>query len=198
MDAVVRNDIGAAVMKRAGYWLWEAIVPPDVCDQIIESAEVAGFSDGTVGTSAGMAVNKKIRNNGVCWMPRMHLTECILAHHTHDANVQGKWNFDLSSVFEPVQVAKYSALWRQFYGIHDDLLIYDNKPEIERKMTTILFLSDPAAYSGGELEVGGDFVKTKTRGSIISFPCFLRHQVKPVTKGVRFSATCWVAGPLFR
>lgn len=199
MDAGVRNRNGTAVMTgRASYWFWDSVIPGDVCDQIIESAEAVGFSDGTIGAPGGASVNKKIRNNGVCWMPRMHLAECILGHHAHEANVSTGWNIALTHTVEPVQIAKYSAIGRQFYGIHDDLMIYATNKLLERKMTTILLLSDPATYSGGDIEVGGEIVKIKGKGSIVSFPVFLRHQVKPVTKGMRLSATCWVAGPRFK
>ena len=68
-----------------------------------------------------------------------------------------------------------------------------------RKLSSTIQLTDPKEYEGGELEF--DFrqydpdKKRKTqickeispKGSIVVFPSFVWHRVKPVTKGVRYS-----------
>jgi len=68
-------------------------------------------------------------------------------------------------------------------------------------------LTDPEEYEGGELQFNfratdpqytKDKVVTITdigaRGSIIVFPSFLWHRVKPVTKGIRHSLVLWNLG----
>ena len=71
-------------------------------------------------------------------------------------------------------------------------------------------LSDPKKFKGGELEL--DFGRkgnkntssikvdkpfNTKRGSIIFFPSFVWHRVKPVTKGTRYSLVCWTIGNPF-
>ena len=69
-----------------------------------------------------------------------------------------------------------------------------------------LCLNDATEYEGGEFEF--DFKdKTKTdpivceqikkKGSIIVFPSFVWHRVKPVTKGTRYSLVAWNLGKPF-
>ena len=78
-----------------------------------------------------------------------------------------------------------------------------------RKLSVTCQLTDGSEYKGGELEF--DFrnydpqMRDETkhlrkateilpRGSVIVFPSFLWHRVKPVTKGVRYSLVLWNVG----
>ena len=38
----------------------------------------------------------------------------------------------------------------------------------------------------------------KNRGTAIFFPSYVLHEVKPVTKGLRYSLVIWVTGPKFK
>jgi PKHD-type hydroxylase len=69
-----------------------------------------------------------------------------------------------------------------------------------RKISVSVQLSDGAAYTGGDLELGGcaNLVGARGRGSIIVFPSFLVHRVIPVTSGARFSLVAWAHGPVFK
>ena len=69
-------------------------------------------------------------------------------------------------------------------------------------------LTDPSEYEGGDLEF--DFRDTdkgsqpriceeiRQKGSVIVFPSFVWHRVKPVTKGRRHSLVCWNLGYPFK
>ena len=73
-----------------------------------------------------------------------------------------------------------------------------------RKLSSILLLSDPGKdFKGGELEMdfsngGGKgkkiIKKLNKKGSYIVFPSFVRHRIKPVTKGIRHSLVLWHIG----
>ena len=58
-----------------------------------------------------------------------------------------------------------------------------------------LFLSDPDSYDGGELYFDAPLntvnVKLKA-GSAVIYPTGRRHQVRPVTRGVRYAAVFWI------
>ena len=71
-------------------------------------------------------------------------------------------------------------------------------------------MSDPKEYKGGELEF--DFrqydpdkprkIRTCTeilpKGSVVVFPSFVWHRVKPITKGIRHSLVLWSLGYPFK
>ena len=56
-------------------------------------------------------------------------------------------------------------------------------------------------YTGGELEIkedGRNSEMPNTIGTIIVFPSYFTHRVKPVKKGTRYSLVAWLGGPKFR
>jgi PKHD-type hydroxylase len=73
-------------------------------------------------------------------------------------------------------------------------------------------LNDPCEFEGGDLEFDArnyspdkrnekeHVIKLKDvkKGSVIVFPSFIFHRVKPVTKGVRYSLVVWNRGPVFK
>ena len=82
-----------------------------------------------------------------------------------------------------------------------------------RKLSMTCQLTDGSEYKGGELEF--DFrnydphmrdeskhrIQCKEilpKGSIIVFPSFVWHRVKPVTSGTRYSLVVWHLGKPFR
>ena len=67
-------------------------------------------------------------------------------------------------------------------------------------------LSDPSDYKGGELEFSFPTPENRnissikeiiTQGSIVVFPSFIWHRVKPVTEGTRYSLVIWSIGNNF-
>ena len=72
-----------------------------------------------------------------------------------------------------------------------------------RKLSLSVQLTPPEYYEGGEFEFPDDKEKfnvedSKEQGTVIFFPSYMRHGVKPVTKGTRYSLVCWVKGPMFK
>ena len=63
------------------------------------------------------------------------------------------------------------------------------------KMTGIVFLNND--YEGGEFKLFDDTIIEPEIGRLVIFPSFAGHEVKPVTKGVRYTSVCWVAGDTF-
>jgi PKHD-type hydroxylase len=72
-------------------------------------------------------------------------------------------------------------------------------PRTGRKLRTdisaTLFLSDPADYEGGELEVadtyGSHSVKLSA-GDLVLYPASSLHQVTPITRGERLASFFWI------
>jgi PKHD-type hydroxylase len=68
-----------------------------------------------------------------------------------------------------------------------------------RKLSLVVFLSEPDDYEGGVLEIAGaGNVARPEPGSGVVLPSFLAHRVTPVTAGERITVVAWMHGPTFR
>ena len=128
------------------------------------------------------------------------------------ANEAAGWNYDFDWC-ETTQFTIYGK--NQHYGWHTDDFSkpFDiNHKNINwrgksRKLSAVITLSNPSDYKGGEL-MFKYFQNEKTKiesvkdilpkGSIIVFPSYVLHQVKPVTDGLRYSLVVWALGYPFR
>ena len=109
------------------------------------------------------------------------------------------------------------ALFTQHFFFTDSNQLYNQECQNLygkiRKISVTCQLSDNSEYKGGELEFDfrnnvpnnkdfNNFFKTTdkmtSKGSIIVFPSFVWHRVKPVTKGVRDSLVMWNLGYPFK
>lgn len=109
---------------------------------------------------------------------------------------QRYYRMELSGYTEPYQITEYTA-----NGHYDWHLDFGSGPFSVRKLSFIVQLSDPTDYDGGQVEFlysRKPRVALKDQGSMILFPSFLLHRVKPVTRGTRFSLVGWIGGPHYR
>lgn len=120
------------------------------------------------------------------------------------------YNFDLNG-YGSFQYTLYDSSVKGKYDWHMDTTLGNSIDYMEpndretRKLSMVMLLSEPNVdFCGGEFQLytGGDFDKPMTpdmkKGTIICFPSFLIHRVKPVILGVRKSIVIWVTGPKFR
>jgi len=160
---------------------------------------------------------KRKRNSDLVWLNDTWIYK-ELHPYVHEANKKAGWNFDWERS-ESCQFTKYKH--NQYYDWHCDSWdkAYDRKdlnhPEHGRirKLSMTCQLTDGSEYKGGELEF--DFrnydphmrdeskhrVQCKEilpKGSIIVFPSFVWHRVKPVTSGTRYSLVVWHLGNQIR
>ena len=81
------------------------------------------------------------------------------------------------------------------YGLHvdDALMGADNLERSDLSLT--LFLNDPGAYDGGELEIlsamGTQHIKLPA-GAAVLYPSGALHRVTPLTRGERLAAVTWI------
>jgi PKHD-type hydroxylase len=191
------------------YMFYEGVVSPEICESIIERFDKEQFSSGQVGSGGqGGRVDTNIRDTAIQWAPKNDLVECILTRFIMQANQEALWNFDITEP-EQVQIGRYKE--NQFYKQHidcyikgGDIIATGNGGGIvipmlsQRKISASLLLNDESDYEGGDLIVLDETVPTKKQGTIIVFPSFMAHHVTPVTRGVRYSAVCWMAGPKWK
>jgi len=205
------------------YWFFESALTPRFCDELIKYGNVqqeqTALTGGqTVKTEKGQKLDKKDikdlkqkRDSNVVWMNDRWVYKEIQPY-VHQANANAGWNFDWD-FSESCQFTKYKL--NQFYDWHcDSWEAPYNNPNNQaingkiRKLSVTCCLSDPKDYKGGELEFQfrntdkPAITKTCTeilpRGSIVVFPSFVWHRVKPVTKGTRYSLVIWNLGYPFR
>ena len=156
------------------------------------------------------------RNSDLVWLNDAWIYKEIHPF-VHKANKNAGWNFDWDRS-ESCQFTKYKL--NQYYDWHCDSWdkVYKRKegdPDNGkiRKLSMTCQLTDGSEYSGGELEF--DFrqysphmrdeaqhlrkaTEILPKGSIVVFPSFVWHRVKPVTRGVRYSLVLWHLGYPFK
>jgi predicted 2-oxoglutarate/Fe(II)-dependent dioxygenase YbiX len=83
------------------------------------------------------------------------------------------------------------------YGWHSDMNVHLAS---DFKLTAILNISEEP-FKGGEFDlfVNGEMniPSIDKPGSLLVFPTFTMHRVRPVTQGVRKTASMWLSGPKF-
>jgi PKHD-type hydroxylase len=83
------------------------------------------------------------------------------------------------------------------YGTHVDgaLMRLPDGRMLRSDLSATLFLTDPADYDGGELEIesrfGAQTVKLAA-GDLVLYPSSSLHRVMPVTRGARTAAIVWL------
>jgi len=204
------------------FWYFKSAVPPRLCDEIIKYSLLKKDHLGrTGGVKDEKLSDKQIkdikyrRDSNVVWLNDPWIYK-ELHPYIHEANKNSGWNFQWDAS-EHLQFTKYKL--NQYYDWHQDSFNKPfNKPNTPdhgkiRKLSMTCQLTDSSEYEGGELEF--DFrdydppqrdedkhlIQAKqilSKGSIIVFPSFVWHRVKPVRKGVRYSLVMWNLGYPFK
>ena len=82
------------------------------------------------------------------------------------------------------------------YGLHvDGSVRLQGEQPLRTDLSCTLFLIDPDSYAGGELEVTDTYGTHEVKlpaGDLILYPASSRHQIHPVTAGVRTCAVFWL------
>ena len=209
------------------FWCFKSALTPRFCDDVIDYAldkkETMAITGGVIQDRnlKKKPLNKEEvrnlkykRNSDVVW-----LNDAWIYNEIHpfvlQANKNAGWNFNWDRS-ETCQFTKYKL--NQYYDWHCDSWdkVYKTKGPDNgkiRKLSMTCQLSDGSEYSGGELEF--DFrqyspqmrdesqhlrkvTEILPKGSIIVFPSFVWHRVKPVTKGTRYSLVVWHLGYPFK
>ena len=204
------------------YWYFKSVIPPRICDDIVNYG-LKHKDDMAITGGLGrdrdlqkQPLNKKELKNlkkkrysNIVWMNDRWIYKEIQPY-VNQANQNAGWNFNWD-YSESCQFTKYKP--GQYYDWHCDSWegVYEKEGPTKgkiRKLSVTVSLSDEQDYSGGELEFqfrNVDNPKVKhackeilPKGSLVVFPSFVWHRVKPVTKGVRYSLVVWNLGYPFR
>ena len=188
------------------------------CDEVIKYGnsqnEILARTGGTQDKKLNKKEKKQLlkkRNSNVSWLDQEWIYREIRPFLI-EANKQAGWNYHFDYL-ESIQFTKYKL--NQHYGWHVDEYPkpFDNNCENinwrgkTRKISAVIILSNPNDYKGGELMFKyfqGEKTKIESvkdflpKGSIIVFPSYVLHKVKPVTDGLRYSLVVWTLGHPFR
>jgi len=204
------------------YWYFKSVLSPKFCDELIaygkKNQEQIALT-GNIDSKRNLKLNpltkketkdlKKKRNSNIVWMNDRWIYDQIQPY-VNQANKSAGWNFEWNWS-ESCQFTKYSK--EQYYDWHCDSFNtpYNNPENLNfhgkiRKLSVTCSLSDPKDYKGGELEFNFNnpeatkkqnikkCLEILPRGSIVVFPSFVWHRVRPVIKGVRYSLVIWNLG----
>lgn len=169
------------------------VFSPEECKKITDLMPASELRDATVSTKG--AVDEKTRKTKVKWIgpdPEHNWIFDRLAQLTVSCN-DARWGFDLSGFFEQIQLTHYNE--GDFYNWHMD---HGDHQFSKRKLSLVVQLTDPKEYEGGELEFFSNGEAMRDQGTLVLFPSYLYHRVKPVTKGTRKSLVAWVSGQPYR
>jgi len=193
------------------YYYYKGALSKRFCNQIVQYVKSKQELMGTTGAFDNRVLNtqeikdlKKERDSNIVWLNESWIYRMILPF-VRNANEKANWNFKIDGV-EKIQFTKYNK--NQFYHWHCDSFPKPNEQGKIRKLSVTCSLSDPSEYKGGELEfdLRNDNLKSTkrkcteimTQGSIVVFPSFVWHRVKPVKKGIRHSLVLWNTGDSFK
>lgn len=103
------------------------------------------------------------------------------------------YGFDVDSLNHYVQFTRYTV--GSHYSWHYDMGPHELS---RRKISLVTMLSDPKEYGGGELEfMSNSSVNRDRQGSVIVFPSYEVHRVRPVESGERYTLVSWLEGSPF-
>ena len=193
------------------WWGFEKVLSDKLCKEIIDFGNQQKEVQGRIGIFEKENLEQEdknnlleIRNSNVSWLDDTWIYKEIKPY-VDLANKDAGWNYDLDSN-EHMQFTKYNK--DQYYDWHKDEwdVIYDEKNKHRnkvRKISITCALNNGNEYEGGELEFQfRDCVQpqpaicqlSKVKGSIIVFPSYVFHRVRPVTFGTRYSLVMWSLG----
>jgi PKHD-type hydroxylase len=174
------------------YAFWNNVFSKEECQKIINIAKHKGLIKATT------TGESDVRNSNISWLNPTDDMEWAFSRVSDIVlNLNERFfKFDLFGINEGFQFTNYVAPSGK-YGKHVDRTM--NIPV--RKLSISIQLTNPDEYEGGELYLYDGEKETlmdKTQGTLILFPSYVLHEVKPVTKGERNSLVTWVTGKQFK
>mgnify|MGYP003981166241 CR=1 FL=1 len=191
-------------MLSGGFSFWQpnSKISVEDCNSIISLAKEMKFFESGIINPDGVMVDKDTRIGKINFDNQQWVYDLIWPY-MKEANRKAEWDFEISSA-ESYQIAKYEV--GDHYKTHIDSLgtqstrwIAEDNSYLHnkvRKMSMSLTLNDD--YEGGDLILYSTGTVKQETGSMVFFPSFLPHEVRPVTKGTRYSLVLWFLGNPWR
>ena len=177
------------------------IFTPEQCRDIINAGRAEPKQDAQVGNKEGIkggVIDTKTRTSHISWIPFKTMQPMYKKiEQVMKATNGNHFGFDGMQITEMAQYTEYPE--GGFYEWHvDNDVNFQHEPPV-RKISMTCLLSPESEFEGGDLELmaEGKIAKLK-QGHAIFFASFIRHRVKPVTRGRRQSLVMWFGGTPFK
>ena len=177
------------------------IFTPEQCKMIIQAGRAEPRNDAGVGNEKGTKeghVDTNTRTSHISWIPFSKMDNMYKdIDKIMQATNRNHFGFDGMTINEMAQYTEYPE--GGFYEWHvDNDVNCAHEPPV-RKISMTLLLSPENEFEGGDLELmaEGKIAKIK-QGHAVFFASFIRHRVKPVTRGRRQSLVMWFGGTPFK
>ncbi len=147
----------------------------------IDGRETAGWA------AANVKKNKQVASNSGDYAALQALVSEALAANRFFAMAA------MPKIMRPILFSRYMT--GMSYGPHVDNALMGESPQTRIDLAFTLFLSDPASYEGGELEIdepAGTRSFKLPAGAAVLYPANSLHQVTEVTSGHRDVAVGWI------
>jgi PKHD-type hydroxylase len=176
------------------YAFWDNAFSHKECKKIVELGKKLSLNRGVA-----VGQNDDYRVCNIAWIQPSNETNWIFLRIADIVTTLNDkyFKFDLFGLIEGLQFTTYHGEENGKYDKHMDTLFEG----LVRKLSITVQLSEEGDYEGGEVILhtdGNGYTYTKDQGSLLVFPSFTLHEVKPVTKGTRYSLVAWVTGKPFK
>jgi len=177
------------------------IFTPKQCQMIIKAGRLEPKKNAEVGNdkgSKGGVLNTETRTSHISWIPFKKMPEMYKdIEKIMKATNGNHFGFDGMQLTEYAQYTEYPS--GGFYEWHvDNDVNMAHEPPV-RKISMTCLLSPENEFEGGDLELMSEGKVPKIKqGHAVFFASFIRHRIKPVTKGVRKSLVMWFGGTPFK
>ena len=178
------------------------IFTPLQCKMIIEAGREEPKQDASIGNTdkaiKGGVIDTKTRTSHISWIPFKKMSDMYKDIERIMKTTNGNhFGFDGMTITEMAQYTEYPE--GGFYDWHvDNDVNMQHEPPV-RKISMTLLLSPESEFEGGDLELQAEGKVAKIKqGQAIFFASFIRHRVKPVTRGRRQSLVMWFGGTPFK
>ena len=177
------------------------IFTPKQCQMIIAAGRAEPKQEAYVGNdkrTKGGVIDTKTRTSHISWIPFKKMTDMYKdIERIMKTTNRNHFGFDGMTITEMAQYTEYPE--GGFYDWHvDNDVNMQHEPPV-RKISMTLLLSPESEFEGGDLELmKEDKIAKLKQGHAIFFASFIRHRVKPVTRGRRQSLVMWFGGTPFK
>ena len=179
----------------------QPIFTPEQCQLIINAGRAEPKQNAEVGNGKGIkggVIDTKTRTSHISWIPFKKMPEMYKnIEKIMKATNGNHFGFDGMTITEMAQYTEYPE--GGFYDWHvDNDVNMQHEPPV-RKISMTLLLSPESEFEGGDSELMGEGKVAKIKqGHAVFFASFIRHRVKPVTRGNRKSLVMWFGGTPFK
>ena len=177
------------------------IFTPEQCRDIINAGRAEPKQNAEVGNKEGIkggVVDTKTRTSHISWIPFKKMQPMYKKiEQVMKATNGNHFGFDGMQITEMAQYTEYPEGGLYEWHVDNDVICAHEPPV--RKISMTCLLSPESEFEGGDLELmaEGKIAKLK-QGHAIFFASFIRHRVKPVTRGRRQSLVMWFGGTPFK